>query len=56
VLSSKGSGGGKRQPLPLSSSSWVSSHGAYSKQQKGGPQIPALGLNLNAGFTPSPTQ
>ena len=28
----------------------------YSNQQKGGPQTPALGLNLNAGFSPSPAQ
>ena len=26
--------------------------GGYSKQQKGGPQTPALGLNLNAGLVP----
>ena len=28
----------------------------YSNQQKGGPQTYALGLNLNAGLIPSPTQ
>ena len=28
----------------------------YSNQQKGGPQTPALGLNLNAGLIPPPTQ
>jgi len=25
-------------------------------QQRGGPQTPALGLNLNSGLIPSPTQ
>ena len=28
----------------------------YSNPQKGGPQTPALGLNMNAGLIPSPTQ
>ena len=28
----------------------------YSDQLKAGPQTPALGLNLNAGHIPSPTQ
>ena len=28
----------------------------YSNPQKGGPQTLALGLNMNAGLTPSPTQ
>ena len=28
----------------------------YSNPQKGGPQTPALGLNLTAGLIPSPTQ
>ena len=37
-----------------SSSSLVS--GVYSNQQKGDPQTPALGLNLNADLIPSPTQ
>ena len=39
-----------------SSSSLVSGHGAYSNQQKGSPQTPALGLKMNAGLTSSPTQ
>ena len=28
----------------------------YSNQLKGDPRTPALGLNLNAGLTPTPTQ
>ena len=30
--------------------------GVFSNQQKVGPQTPALGLNLNVGLIPSPTQ
>ena len=57
VLSSKGSGGRKTLPLPLSSSSSSSFSiwkGVYSNQKKAGPQTLALGLNLNAGLIPSP--
>ena len=59
VLSPKEHGSRKRVPLPLSSSSnssLVSGHGAYSNQQKGSPQTPALGLNLNAALILPPTQ
>ena len=51
-------GSEKTKPLPLSSSSssLVSGPGAYLNQQKGGLQTPALGLKLNAGLIPRPTQ
>ena len=54
VLSSTGSRGQKRLPLPLALSSIQ--EGMYSNHQKGGPQTPALGLNLIAGLTSSLTQ
>ena len=57
IFSPEGSRGGRRPPLPLSSSCssfLVSGPGAYLYQQKGGPQTPALGLNLNVGLTHRP--
>ena len=50
-LSPRGSGGRKSPPLPF----WEGS-GVYSNPQKGGPQTPALGLNLDAAPLPSPSQ
>ena len=54
VFHPKEVGIGKMLPLSLSlgsNSSFVSGHGAHLNQQKGHPQTPALGLNLNADLT-----
>ena len=59
VLSSKGRVGLGKARLFLSgilSSSLISSKLLCSNQLKGSPQTLALGLNLNAGVIPSPTQ
>jgi len=57
VLSSKGSGGWKVLPLSgSSSSSLVSGKVCIQIRRRGGPQTLALGLNMNAGLIPSPTQ
>ena len=42
--------------LSRSSTSSLVSGQTYSTLQKGGPQTLALGLNMNAGLIPSPTQ
>ena len=59
MVSSKGNGSWKSPHLHLSScssSSLVSDRVYIQISQKGGPQTPALGLNLNAGLIPSPIQ
>ena len=54
----QGSGGRKGPPLPFWESQRLLSigSGVYSGPLRGGPQAPALGLNLNAALLPAPTQ